>query len=147
MKIGNKTALISEDTPGTAEAIESNLLQSLREHLPQSLNTHFVLSARNSEGQLIGGLTASSSYGWLLIKVLWVDQNYRSSGIGRDLMSRGQAKGRELDCHSAWLDTSNPDAMQFYAKLGYEAFGELANAEQQHPPGHHRWFMKKSLLD
>lgn len=49
--------------------IEAQLLQSLRSALPQGENSAFVLSARNPEGVLVGGLVASTSYGWLLTKV------------------------------------------------------------------------------
>jgi len=141
----NNAFSIEEGNPELADTLESELLKSLREHLPQALNTRFVLSAKNSQGDIIGGLTASTSYGWLLIKVLRVDEAHRHSGIGRSLMKSAEIKGGELGCHSAWLDTSSPDTMTFYLSLGYECFGELANTETQYPPQHHRWFMKKVL--
>ena len=61
-------------------------------------------------------------------------------------MQRAEQKGIELGCRGAWLDTSNPNAMDFYLKLGYEMFGLLSNIEDQQPENHKRWFMKKSLL-
>ena len=145
MKIEASELSIAEDELAIAAMLESELLKSLRDHLPQALNTSFVFSAKNSGGVIVGGLTASTSYGWLSIKVLWVDQDYRQLGIGRSLVRSGESKGRGLGCHSAWLDTSNPDAMQFYLKLGYETFGDIANSENQHPPNHRRWFMKKTF--
>ena len=142
----DKHFAIGEDRLEVAAILESELLESLRDRLPQSLNTGFVLSAKNTSRAIIGGITASTSYSWLLIKLLWVDEDYRHLGIGQSLMKQCEAKGVELGCHSAWLDTSNPDAKSFYLELGYETFGELANSEQQDPPDHHRWFMKKELL-
>ena len=88
---------------------------------------------------------ASTSYSWLLIKILWVEESHRNSGIGQQLMEAAQAKGRTLNCHSAWLDTSSPKAYLFYARLGYEVFGQLENDATQSPPAHRRWFMKKSI--
>ena len=143
--MNDKNYTIAEDKAELAEILESELLNSLRDRLPQSLNTGFVLSAKHSDGTVIGGITASTSYSWLLIKLLWVDEEYRHLGIGHSLMKRCEDKGSKLGCHSAWLDTSNPDAMSFYSKLGYETFGELANSSRQDPPDHNRWFMKKSL--
>lgn len=128
-----------------AERLEAELLLSLRCELQQSLNSGFTLSVKGPEGELIGGLVASTSYDWLLVKILWVAKNQRNSGIGRSLMAAAEVKARELDCHSVWLDTSSPQAFQFYSKLGYEVFGQLENSEGQFPPDHRRWFMKKAL--
>lgn len=136
---------IAEDTDATADLIESELLATLRASLTQSSNKRFVLSARNKRGDLVGGLTANTSYSWVLIKTLWVDDAFRQQGIGRNLVARMHAIAKEIGCHSAWLDTSSPDAMQFYGKLGYSEFGLLANKADQEPSTHRRWFMKKTL--
>jgi predicted N-acetyltransferase YhbS len=125
--------------------IEAQLLQSLRNALPQGENSSFVLSARNQEGVLVGGLVASTSYGWLLTKCLWVAEKHRNIGLGRSLMLRAEEKGLEIGCHGAWLDTSSPSAMSFYSKLGYTSFGQLENRQLQQPPNHRRWFMSKEL--
>jgi GNAT superfamily N-acetyltransferase len=139
---------ITEDSGELASQIEAALLRDLRAHLPQSLNTGFTLVARAGEAahaELVGGLSASTAYGWLLIKTLWVSEAQRQRGIGAQLMHAAEAKGRALGCHAAWLDTSNPQAHAFYLKLGYSVFGELANDPGQQPETHRRWFMRKDL--
>ncbi len=128
-----------------AELIENALLETLRSELPQATNASFVLTLKDSVGAIVGGLTASTSYGWLLIKVLWVAEEHRGSGLGRQLVEAAERKAGDYDCHSAWLDTSHPGAMRFYLTLGFEVFGELSNAEGKFPEGHSRWFLKKSL--
>lgn len=125
--------------------IETELLASLRENSEQSVNETFVFSIKNDQGKLIGGLTASTSYGWLLVKLLWVHKAYRGKGFGRQLMQQAEAKGRDVGCHSAWLDTSSLSAKQFYHALGYSVFGELSNNADQLPIGHHRYFMQTKL--
>lgn len=139
------TVTIAEDDPKLAGTIEVALLRALRETLPQSDNQGFVLSAKSENGTLVGGLTASTSYGWLLVKTLWVAEAQRGKGLGRALTDKAETKARDLGCHGAWLDTSSPDAMRFYQRLGYETFGQLANAPGQTPETHRRWFMKKAL--
>ena len=136
---------ISENEQSISHFLESELLASLRNSLPQGENTSFILFAKDSAQKVIGGLTASTSYGWLLVKVLWVDSENRGLGLGRALMQRAEHKGIELGCHGAWLDTSNPSAIDFYLMLGYEEFGLLSNVENQQPENHKRWFMKKYL--
>lgn len=139
------TITIAEDDPKLAGTIEAELLRSLRATLPQSDNQGFLLSARSEDGNLAGGLTASTSYGWLLIKTVWVAEAQRGRGLGSALMDKAEMKARDLGCHGAWLDTSSPDAMRFYEWLGYETFGQLSNAPGQTPETHRRWFMKKAL--
>lgn len=125
--------------------IEHGLLSSLHAQNEQALNTSFALCKRDEMGHLIGGVTASTSYGWLLIKTLWVDEASRGQGIGECLMQATQDKGLKLGCHGVWLDTSSAPAKAFYTKLGYEVFGEMANGSGQVPVDHKRWFMKRAL--
>ena len=133
----------SADVVGAS--IEQALLADLRWSNAQAENTSFTLSIRHPSGDLAGGLTGSTSYGWLLIKTLWIDETERNKGLGRALMKAAEDKARDIGCHGAWLDTSDPNANQFYKRLGYEPFGELANGQGHHPEGHRRWFMKKAL--
>ncbi len=136
---------IEESDSSVAELIEKELLKALRQSLKQASNEQFVLAANSDQGRLTGGLTASTSYGWLLIKTLWVDDGQRRKGLGRLLMNDAESRGREIGCHAAWLETSNPASRVFYEKLGYKVFGELRNHSSQIPESHHRWFMTKSL--
>lgn len=136
---------IEDEGLETAIAVDAALQKALGCTLPQTHNSHFILGARDDQTRLVGGLTASTSYGWLLIKTLWVDTTCRKQGIGAALVDCAEKRCLAAGCHAAWLDTSNPDSMSFYASLGYETFGELANLPGQFPETHHRWFMKKSL--
>ena len=128
-----------------AKIIEHKLLMALRQNLEQANNEKFVLTAKSDANTLLGGLTASTSYGWLLIKTLWVDDKQIRKGLGTSLMTQAESRGRDLGCHSAWLDTSNPSSKLFYEAIGYEVFGELQNNSVQMPTSHQRWFMKKTL--
>lgn len=134
---------IAEDDLGIGDEIEAELLRSLRQDLPQAHNGTFVLSAKAPHNGLVGGLVASTSYGWLLVKSIWVAEAHRNRSLGRILLECAEERARTNGCHGAWLDTSNPAARDFYARLGYEVFGQLANALDQHPADHRRWFMKK----
>ncbi|MCG8441410.1 MAG: GNAT family N-acetyltransferase [Caulobacterales bacterium] len=129
----------------TAKRIEAELLAALRRRRPQAVNERIVLTALRGEGELVGGLEASTSYGWLLIKTLWVAPQARRAGLGRSLVMRAEEKACALGCHGAWLDTSSEAAKAFYVALGYMAFAALENGRDQHPAGHQRWFMKKAL--
>ena len=72
---------------------------------------------------------------------MWVRADLRRGGIGRWLMQEAERRGRDLGCHSAWLDTFSFQAPGFYAKLGYREFARL-----DYPPDHQRIFLKKRLI-
>lgn len=129
----------------TSARIETALLSSLADLNTQSTNTSIVLTAMDDDGVLVGGVSGSTSYGWFLVKLLWVDELCRGTGLGRQLMQAAEEEARRHECHSAWLDTSNPEAHRFYLGLGYVAFGVLENSPDQQPADHKRWFMKKRL--
>ncbi|WP_306144182.1 GNAT family N-acetyltransferase [Roseibium sp. MMSF_3412] len=134
-----------KDKAATAAAIEDHLLQALAQENEQSDNEAFVLKATDETGRLLGGLSASTSYHWLLIKTLWVDDSVRGAGLGARLVELAEHEARRLGCHAAWLDTSNEAAHRLYLKLGYEDFGLIGNLRGQALPDHRRWFMKKDL--
>ncbi len=138
---------IEDGDAQTAQQIEAALLASLRQNLPQATNSSMVLCLRDAQGALIAGLTASTSYGWLAVKTLWVSDAHRQQGLGQRLMNEAEARARRLGCHGAWLDTSSPQAQAFYARLGYTAFGLLANEAGHVTPSHRRWFMSKTFDD
>ncbi len=125
--------------------IEKKLLASLAELNAQSTNATIVLSRRDSLGKLVAGVSGSTSYGWFLVKLLWVHEDLRGTGIGKMLMLEAEERAKALGCHGAWLDTSNIEAREFYLHLGYSDFGLLSNTPGDEPEGHHRWFMNKSL--
>ncbi len=130
--------------PGQEDWVEQALLAELRAAAPQGVNDRVTLIAQDGL-HLVGGLHGATSYGWLLIKTLWVDPAHRGCGLGRRLVEQAFAEARQRGCHSAWLDTSNPAAARFYQGLGFEPFGRLANTPSQSPLGHCRWFLRRAL--
>jgi len=133
-----------EPDPDTfAAEIETRLLDSLKQNVPASDYAPFGVLARDSEGTILGGLIGGTSYGWLLIKYLWVAEGLRFQGLGARIMRLAEEEVLSRGCHGAWLDTSSQRARNFYAKLGYEIFGTLENREGEKPQGHARSFLYK----
>ena len=140
--------LVVESNAGASEAfklIEEKLLDSLAKTNAQGTNCSIVITLRDDANKIVAGITASTSYGWLLIKNLWISDNHRRQGHGRRLMNEIMHRGTELGCHAAWLDTSNPAAVPFYKDLGFQIFAQLENQMGQSPTDHRRWFMKRPL--
>lgn len=133
-----------EPDPGDiAEEVERHLLDALRGNTPPSDYAPLTLVARDSDGRLVGGLVGGTSYGWLLVKILWVAEPQRGQGLGARLMAQAEGAAQARGCHGAWLDTSSARAEGFYRRLGYAPFGALENQPGERPQGHRRAFLAK----
>jgi GNAT superfamily N-acetyltransferase len=97
------------------------------------------LGLRTGDGTLIGGLYGATMWRWLLIDGLWVAEELRGRGLGRELMLAGEAAAIERGCRGAWLGTFDFQARAFYERLGYTVFAELPGF----PPGHSHYHLRK----
>ena len=88
-----------------------------------------------------GGLNGYTGWGWLFVQWLWLPEDLRGRGLAGKLLQAAEDEARRRGCHSAWIDTFNPQARRAYERQGYQAFGELADF----PIGRTRVFLKKSL--
>jgi ribosomal protein S18 acetylase RimI-like enzyme len=134
------------DPDDAAILVEDRLAAALRANVPPNDAQPLALLARDAERDLVGGLIGSTSYGWLLVKMLWVDERARGRRLGQELMQAAEREAVRRGCHGAWLDTSSAAAARFYERLGYRTFGTLENRPDDRPVGHRRWFMRKRLL-
>jgi ribosomal protein S18 acetylase RimI-like enzyme len=99
----------------------------------------FGVFMRDAEGELVGGLDGVIAWQWLYVESIWVHEELRHRGYGRDLLTAAERRALERDCHSAWLGTFQ--ALGFYQKCGYRVFGTL----EDYPPGQSRYFLRKRL--
>jgi GNAT superfamily N-acetyltransferase len=138
-----------EDDPNGAFAdeVERNLVAALRRNVPPSDAKPLTLAARDLQGIVIGGLIGSTSYGWLLVKMLWVAEELRRQGFGARPMAEAETIARSRGCHRAWLDTSGSRAERFCIRLGYKQFGVLTDGPGEQPQGHRRAFLAKRLIE
>ena len=81
-------------------------------------NVQISLTARNSDGLLIGVIFAITDFSyWMFITDLGVDRAYTKQGIGKELIKRAhELAGGEKDI--AIYTVVNQNAIGFYQKLG-----------------------------
>jgi ribosomal protein S18 acetylase RimI-like enzyme len=94
------------------------------------------------EDRLIGGLIGKVFWNWLYADLVWVEEEFRSRGVGSDVMRAAEDRARELKLTGIYLWTETWQAPIFYRKLGYEQFVEFKNF----PPGHSRLGFLKYLI-
>jgi GNAT superfamily N-acetyltransferase len=93
------------------------------------------------EGTVIGGLFGAIGWGWLHLDILWVADAYRGQGLGTQLLQRAEAEATAMGVMRAYLETTDFQAYDFYARHGYVAFAVL----DDQPPGHQCFYMQKTL--
>jgi len=125
------------------DTVTQGLIDGVRE-FNRSIMGHadskpLAVIARDTEGQLIGGVSGRTIYGHYLIEVVWVAESERSAGLGAKLMNEAERQARQRGCYGAQVDTVSFQAPGFYEKLGFRIIGTV----EDFPPGHARYFLQK----
>lgn len=121
------------DTPADADEtfVINSLWQSNAKTTPVDIHPLF-LTLRDENNQIMAGLVARTWWGGLEVQYLWVSDDCRGQGVGRDLMLAAEQEAIQRGCHMAYVDTFNFQAVGFYEKLGYCAYGELGDYAHLH---------------
>ncbi len=100
-----------------------------------------VVTVRDENGRVIGGLVGDTYVGWMQVHALWVDETARGRGIGAAVLSRAEEEALRRACKHVFLETLSFQALDFYQKLGYVVQHRL----EGFPPGGTRYALTKSL--
>jgi GNAT superfamily N-acetyltransferase len=96
---------------------------------------------RGDGGEVTGGLSGYTAWGWLFTQRLWLGEELRGQRLSERLLQMAEDEALRRGCHGAWIDTFNPVALRVYERHGYAVFGTLPDC----PEGHSRWFLQKRL--
>ncbi|WP_028109839.1 GNAT family N-acetyltransferase [Ferrimonas futtsuensis] len=111
-------------------------------HMGDESAKPLMVSARDEQGNILGGLAGRTVYRQFLIEVLWVSESARGSGLGRKLMVQAEEEARRRGCIAAQVDTLKFQAPDFYQKLGFEVIGRVSDI----PPSPDRVFLIKRYV-
>jgi ribosomal protein S18 acetylase RimI-like enzyme len=103
----------------------------------------FAFFVKSETDEFVGGLLGFTHFNHFFVSALYVDQQFRKEGIGRELMARAETLALEQGCDAIYLDTFDYQAPGFYEKLGFKVFGKL----EDYPPGHERLYLVKRIRD
>ncbi len=88
----------------------------------QEIWQELTITYKNRQGKIVAGLNGHTHYGWLFIKLFWVDENCRGKNLGTRLLQAAEKEALKRNCKNVWLDTFSFQALPFYQKLGYGIF-------------------------
>jgi ribosomal protein S18 acetylase RimI-like enzyme len=103
----------------------------------------FAFSVHSETGEFVAGLLGFTHWNHFFVSAVFVEEQFRREGIGRELMQRAEALALQQGCDTIYLDTFDYQAPGFYEKLGFRVFGKL----EDYPPGHRRFYLVKQIRD
>jgi GNAT superfamily N-acetyltransferase len=127
--------------PDDIQAVSTGLMQFNLHHAPEDHYRPITIFLRRPDQTLVGGLLGQTYWGWLHVDILWLDEQARGQGFGRQLIQTAEHEAWSRGCRHAHLDTMDWQALPFYEKLGYTVYGVLDEC----PAGHKRYFLSKQL--
>jgi GNAT superfamily N-acetyltransferase len=101
-----------------------------------------ALTVRDDADQIAAGIYGWTWAGWLEIRYLWVREDRRGQGLGRELLRAAEQEAIARGSRYALLDSYSFQAPGFYQKFGYQVFGKLTDF----PGPHQRYYLWKQLI-
>jgi GNAT superfamily N-acetyltransferase len=134
---------IIEDDPSHEDvrALEDGLYRYNVEQTGRSDGRWLAIFVRDADGTAIAGLSGWTWAGWLKVNNLWVRDDLRRSGQGRELLKAAETEAKARGCTRATLDTYSFQAPSFYERLGYK----IVAAVEDFPAGHKHYTLVKNL--
>ena len=134
--------MIASEDVATVNAWPRQALHAFNEiHLGPYTNTPIGVLAKMGD-QVIGGIYGGVLLGWLAVEQVFLDEQYRGQGLGRQMMNAIEAEAKRLGARRAFVDTASFQAEGFYAKCGYQVWGRFTDFA----PGVDRIYMRKDDL-
>jgi GNAT superfamily N-acetyltransferase len=136
-------SLLDKPDPAAIKAIHAGLLAFNNQASGYAFDMQYLLiTVSNPEtNEILGGLFGATAYGFLHIDMLYLPESMRDEGLGSQLMLRAEEEAVRRGCRGSYLDTFDFQARGFYERLGYSVCATLEDC----PPGHTRFFLKKTL--
>jgi GNAT superfamily N-acetyltransferase len=139
-----KYSITREENPSSADldAVDRGLEDHSEKIFGPHTRTYIAFFLRDEAGEIAGGVNGNyGSFGWLYINALWVREDLRGLGYGRQLMGLIEDEAVRHGIKNAFLNTMSFQAPEFYKKLGYTVCGEL----EDFPVGHSRLLLGKTF--
>ena len=114
---------------------------AVRDLEPNEAELRFHVVATDDQGQVIGGLRGACYWNTLHIELLWLADEARGTGIGRQIMEAAESFAIQSGCEKALVETTSWQAKPFYEKNGYTLMATL----EGRPKGHASHYLSKTL--
>jgi ribosomal protein S18 acetylase RimI-like enzyme len=124
------------------EFLGKKLFQYNRSKIEKYSYEQFILKVVDDSNSIFAGIHCQIGGNWLYIESLWIDKEYRSQGLGEELLGKVEKIALEKKCFGVYLYTYSFQNPGFYQKFGYTIFGTLENFCNENS----KLYMKKILV-
>ena len=91
--------------------------------------------------KVIGGITGNMYWNYLFIDLMWIEDEYRGQGIGKQLIDEFEKLSIKHGIYKSHLYTASFQSLDFYKKCGYSVVGQLEDM----PEGETEYMLYKRL--
>ncbi|WP_109356935.1 GNAT family N-acetyltransferase [Sphingorhabdus sp. EL138] len=109
---------------------------------PNEAEVKFFVFAKDEADTVVGGIRATCFWNTLHIELLWLSEESRGTGIGKQLIDSAESFAVKQDCEKAFVETTSWQARPFYERNGYEHIATLPDR----PKGHASYYLTKNLV-
>ncbi|ABE54664.1 GCN5-related N-acetyltransferase [Shewanella denitrificans OS217] len=120
-----KIDIINEEATALVDTLVAGVRQYNVDNMGDETSKPLTVVAHDDEGKLLGGVSGRTIYKNFLINVVWVHEQARGTGLGRELMQLAEVAAKDRGCLLAQVDTLSFQAPVFYQKLGFEIVGRV----------------------
>ncbi|WP_164708225.1 GNAT family N-acetyltransferase, partial [Pseudomonas viridiflava] len=112
----------------TDDNLDSSFLQAIRDGVidaerdlsePLGGNANAIACALSEESMLMGGATGRTEFQRLFVNFLWVDQQWRGTGLGAEALHKLEALALERGCVDSIIETLDDGVASWYQRIGY----------------------------
>lgn len=141
MKSNHSITLEAQPQPGDMNAIVKGLLEFNQEQTHGATPEYLLVTVRNEQGAVVGGLLGATYLGWLQVQCVWLPDTLRGHNYGTELMAIAESEALRRGCTRVFLETYSFQALPFYEKCGYTVHSRLPDF----PAGGARYALTKNL--
>ena len=132
---------IIELTEKQSEELDEALEKFDTEHITYRMEGSVCLGMQK-DGKLIAGVNAYvTCFKILYIGTLFVQEEYRRTGLGKQLITELEKRAKEMGVNLIRVDTFDWQGKDFYLAMGYELAGQYACEED----GYSEYFFIKRI--
>lgn len=131
----------ADPRPSDLTALEERLSAFNDSDVGPARKAALAVFVRDGAGNLVGGISGYTAWGWLYVQWLWVEAQWRGRRMAGRMLAAAEAEAVDRGCHGALIDTFSPAAAKAYERQGYRTFGVLPDF----PVGRSRIYLQKQL--
>lgn len=125
-----------------SRAIREFNAEAIRDLEPVEAEKRFHVLTKSESGDVLGGIRATCFWNTLHIELLWLSEELRGGGVGRQLVETAEDFARKHGCENSFVETTSWQARPFYEKNGYRHIATLNGR----PRGHASHYLTKTLF-